>query len=107
MTTPRTVARHRQQSGRATRAPIVEATPALEYELLYLISLHAGGATLARVFDRNDLSWGNHDAPTWALLAVVRLHGDKLVETDPAHPAKYSLTPAGRARLGRNQGDLP
>lgn len=84
------------------REAAVEATPELERELLYLLGMFIGGASLARVFQRNkDLSWGNHDAPTWALLAVVRLHADGLIETDPEHPAKYTLTPAGRARLGR------
>lgn len=80
----------------------VEATPELDRELLYLLGMFIGGASLARVFQRHkDPSWGNHDAPTWALLAVVRLHAEGHVETDPEHPAKYTLTTAGRARLGR------
>lgn len=96
--------RYDMNRGRAARPAVVESTPELERELLYLLGRFAGGATLARVFGRNCLSWGNHDAPTWALLAVVRLHADGLVETDPAHPAKYTLTAAGRARLGRYHG---
>lgn len=89
-----------QLRGRAARAAIVETTPALERELLYLLSLFVGGATLARMFERNcDLTWAQ-DAPTWALLAVSRLLADGLLSSDPAYPAKYALTAAGRARLG-------
>lgn len=98
---------YRQAVGRATRPAVVESTPALESELLWLLTHYAGGATLARVFGRhNDLSWPQ-DAPTWALLAATNLLIDKLVEPDPKMPAKYVITEAGWLRVGRprNQGD--
>lgn len=84
--------------------PIV-ATPALELELLTLLALRGGKATLARLFDRADPDWPQL-APTWAMLAADALLAGGCIIRHPTYPAALIITEAGGARIGRTVNHL-